>query len=261
MNDLSQDQSRAVVRRHGANLRVGLGFRMRRAAERCDRQLVLRLAAFATPDIADKTNQLYVLDPAIRAATSAQLIAGTACTVRVAPGDNLMVHKALDIARPGQIVVVDTGGGGHWAVLGDLVSTKAKHRGIAGFVVDGYIRDVSGIQSLGFPVFARGSCVVGPTKNGPGEINYPVCCGGVVVNPGDIVVGDENGVVVIPPDTAADLVAVLEADIEAVESYHKRVARGEFSNDWVDRILDPYDGIMQADLESDASVLNDARTH
>jgi len=261
MNDLAQDQSRAVVRRHGANLRPGLGFRIRCAAERLDRHSILRLAAFSTPDIADKTNQLYVLDPAIRAATSAQLLAGTACTVRLAPGDNLMVHKALDVARPGQIIVVDTGGGGHWAVLGDLVSTKAKHRGIAGFVVDGYIRDVSGIQTLGLPVFARGTCVGGPTKNGPGEINCPMCCGGVVVNPGDALVGDENGVIVVPPDTAADLISNLEADIEAVEAYHKRVARGEFSNDWVDTILNQYPGIMQDDFENDGSSQKEARTH
>ena len=116
---------------------------------------------------------------------------GPACTVKVFPGDNLMVHKSLDVIEPGDVIIVDAGGSTLNAVLGDLVSTKAKHRGANGFVVDGLIRDLPNIKELDFPVLrARTSRPIGPLHRGPGEINYPICCGGIVVNPGDIIVGD-----------------------------------------------------------------------
>ncbi|MDA0629289.1 RraA family protein, partial [Acinetobacter baumannii] len=121
-----------------------------------------------------------------------------ACTVRVFPGDNLMVHKSLDIAQPGDIVVVTAGGSNMNAILGDMICTKAKHRHIAGFIVDGLIRDLPDILPLDFPVWARGTTPIGPLHRGPGEVNYPIACGGVVVNPGDLVVADDAGIVAIP---------------------------------------------------------------
>src|SRR5947209_11953742 len=117
-----------------------------------------------------------------------------------------MVHKALDIARAGDVVVVDTSASTMTAVLGDLVSTKARHRRLAGFIVDGLVRDLPAIRALGdFPVYARGVTPTGPLHRGPGEINYPISAGGVVVEPGDIIAGDLSGVVVIPREIAADL--------------------------------------------------------
>src|SRR5207302_4451763 len=167
-------------------------------------------------------------------------LCGPACTVKVFPGDNLMVHKALDVARPGDIVVVDTGRSASNAVLGDLVTTKAKHRQIAGFIVDGLIRDLPGILPLNFPVFARGTTPVGPLHRGPGEINYPISCGGVVVNPADLIVADGAGVVVVPRDIAPELLLRLKSHAETNEAYLNAVKRGEFSNQWVDRILEQH---------------------
>ena len=170
-------------------------------------------------------------DPSLR-------ILGPACTVRVFPGDNLMVHKALDVARPGDVIVVDAGGSPMNAVLGDLISTKARHRGIGGFVVDGLIRDLPAILELGdFPVFARGVTPIGPLHRGPGEINMPISCGGIVVHPGDIVMGDLNGTVVIPLDCAEELLARLRRQAATEAEYTAAVARGDFSNAWVDRFL------------------------
>jgi len=123
------------------------------------------------------------------------------------------------------------------AVLGDLVCTKARHRGLAGFVVDGYIRDLAGVLTLGYPVYARGATPIGPLHRGPGEINHPIQCGGVVVHPGDIIVGDESGVVVVPREYAALLVRRLRERQKAEADYVAAVARGQFSNAWVDRIL------------------------
>jgi regulator of RNase E activity RraA len=134
--------------------------------------------------------------------------------------------------------MVDASSSGMTAVLGDLVSTKARHRGIAGFIVDGLVRDLPGIEELGdFPVFARGITPIGPLHRGPGEINGPVSVGGIVVHAGDVVVADENGVVVLPSeDLKGTLERLLERQAEEAE-YVAAVARGDFSNAWVDNVL------------------------
>ena len=155
-----------------AELHPGPGFRVRANFPRLDPSLMDQFREFATPDISDLLNRLYAVNPEIRGLTGpGHSLCGPACTVKVFPGDNLMVHKSLDIARPGDVVVVDAGGTRTNAVLGDLISAKAKHRGIAGFVVDGLVRDLSAIDELDFPVFARGTTPIGPLHRGPGEIN------------------------------------------------------------------------------------------
>lgn len=223
-----------------AEMHPGPGFRIRTAIERPDPSLVEGFRAFPTPSISDLTNRLYAMVPAIGTMTGPDLpILGPACTVKVYPGDNLMVHKALDVARPGDVIVVDTNASTMTAVLGDLVSTKARHRQVAGFVVDGLIRDLPAIRALGdFPVFARGVTPMGPLHRGPGEIGYPIAAGGVVVHPGDIVVGDLNGVVIVPRDTAAELLERLRERAAAESEYERAVARGDFSNAWVDATLE-----------------------
>jgi regulator of RNase E activity RraA len=223
-----------------ADMHPGPGFRIRYEIDRPEPEVVTGLGAFEIPDISDLMNRLYTLRDGIRPMTNPDLrLVGTACTVKVYPGDNLMVHKSLDIARPGDVVVVDAGGLSNTAVLGDLVSTKARYRGIQGFVVDGVIRDLPAILALGdFPVYARGVTPIGPLHRGPGEINYPISSGGIVVHPGDIVVGDLNGVVVVPSSAAEELLERLIARRETEAAYTAAVARGEFSNTWVDAILD-----------------------
>jgi RraA family protein len=221
-----------------AELHPGPGFRVRLDFLRPEPALMRAFAPFATPDISDLLNRLFAVDPAISCLTGdRQRLCGPACTVKVFPGDNLMVHKSLDVARPGDVVVVDAGGSTMNAVLGDLVSMKAKHRGIAGFVVDGLVRDLPSIRELDFPVFARGVTSIGPLHRGPGEINFPICCGGVVVNPGDLVIADIAGIVVVPREIIAELLQRLQAHDEKNAAYLASVRRGDFSNDWVDRLL------------------------
>lgn len=221
-----------------AHLHPGPGFRVKTTFARPSAELIQGFAQFPTPDISDLLNRLYAVDPQIRVMTSDKhRVCGPACTVKVFPGDNLMVHKSLDVLEPGDIVIVDAGGSAMNAVLGDLISTKAKHRGAQGFVVDGLIRDLPSIQELDFPVFARGTTPIGPLHRGPGEINFPICCGGVVVNAGDLIVGDAMGVVVVPQGIAQDLLERLQAHEVANADYFESVKKGNFSNAWVDKIL------------------------
>ena len=241
---MTQLDSRVVttevpVKPQSGELNPGPGFRVRQSIERPDPKVVEAFGRFETALISDMMNRLYTMCSSIHSVTGSDArILGPACTVKVFPGDNLMVHKALDVARPGDIVVVDASSSGLNGVLGDLISTKAKHRGIAGFIVDGLVRDIERIVALGdFPVFARGVTPIGPLHRGPGEINFPVSAGGIVVKPGDIVYGDLDGVVVIPREEATDLLRRVTTKAEAEADYVAAVSKGNFSNAWVDRIL------------------------
>ncbi len=225
-------------RPQSSEINPGPGFRIKRTFERLSVELMRKLGEFPSPEISDQLNRLYALTPDIRCLTGLQhQLVGPACTVKVFPGDNLMVHKSLDIAKPGDIVVVDAGASRMNAALGDLISTKAKHRKIAGFVVDGYVRDLPDIVKLDFPVFARGTTSIGPLHRGPGEVNFPICCGGVVVNPGDVVIADAFGVVMVPHDNAEDVLHRLVETKARLADYLAGVRRGVFSNRWVDDLL------------------------
>jgi regulator of RNase E activity RraA len=212
----------------------GPGFRIKSSFERLDPGLMREFAAFDTPDVSDLLNRMFAVSPAIRCLSGdTHRLVGPACTVKVHPADNLMVHKSLDVAHPGDVVVIDAGGTSVNATLGNLVCAKAQHLGIAGFIIDGYVRDLPKIQPLGFPVFARGTTTTGPLHNGPGEINYPICCGGVVVNPGDVVVADAAGVVIVPRIHAADILERLRAFAARNREYFAACQLGNFSNQWV----------------------------
>jgi regulator of RNase E activity RraA len=237
---MAEATNQKVDKPRSAVMHPGPGFRIRRRIDRPGPEVVAGFRAFETPAISDLMNRLYAMERGVKPLTEPSLrLVGPACTVKTYPGDNLMVHKSLDIAEPGDVIVIDTSTSNLGAVLGDLVSTKARHRGVAGFVVDGLIRDLPGIRDLGdFPVFARGVTPIGPLHRGPGEINHPISCGGIVVNPGDLIVGDLNGVVVVPREIAADLLDRLTAQRRSESDYMDAVARGSFSNAWVDRLLD-----------------------
>jgi regulator of RNase E activity RraA len=222
-----------------AHMHPGPGFRVKMNIERLPADVMAAFRQFATPDISDLLNRLYAVDPDIRCLTNpSHTVCGPALTVKVFPGDNLMVHKALDVLEPGDVIVIDAGGSRMNAVLGDLISTKARHRGAQAFVVDGLVRDLPSIQELGdFPVFARGTTPIGPLHRGPGEINYPIACGGVVINPGDLIVGDAAGLVVVPAGIAVELLHRLQSHAATNASYFESVKQGNFSNAWVDQIL------------------------
>ncbi len=161
-------------------------------------------------------------------------MAGTAVTVRTRGGDNLAIHRAFDFCRPGDVLVIDGAGELSQALMGEIMATFAESLGVQGLVIDGAIRDVGAIRARDFPVYARGVTHRGPHKNGPGEINVPVVVGGMVVNPGDVVVGDEDGVLAISP---SDVSAVLEAaqrQGEKEAASLRAIAEGRFDRAWVE---------------------------
>jgi RraA family protein len=164
-------------------------------------------------------------------------LVGPALTVKTHPSDNLMVHKALDLAEPGDVIVVDAGGDMTHAILGELMCSYARRCGIAGAVVDGAVRDGASIRRMGYPVFARGLAPRGPYKEGPGEINVPVSCGGVAVCPGDLIVGDGDGAVVVPRQSAAEVLDNATALQRQEEAITKKIAAGEWERAWVDETL------------------------
>jgi len=175
-----------------------------------DPALIAQFRNAATAIISDNLSRLpgaIGLRPFHRGGT----MAGTALTVRVAAGDNLFIHQALELIRPGDVIVVDGDGDVSRALVGEIMATIAAHRGGAGFVIDGALRDAGVLAKGDFPCFARAAIHRGPYKNGPGAINVPVSIGGMVVTPGDIVVGDDDGVVAFPQAIAADLLQKVRA--------------------------------------------------
>jgi regulator of RNase E activity RraA len=178
--------------------------------------------------------RFHFMDPGIVMRTGLPLC-GTAVTVMARPADNLMVHKAMEIAVPGDILVVNTSGNTTSAVFGELMGNSAVAARLGGLVVDGAIRDISGLAALGFSAFSRTVSAGGCDKDGPGEINVPVACGNTVVMPGDIIVGDQDGVVVIPfaeAEAVLKLVhALMEREVKRVAEIHAgTVFKGEIND-------------------------------
>jgi len=141
------------------------------------------------------------------------------------------------MARPGDVIVVDAGGEVAQAIIGEIMTAHAAKRGIAGFVIDGAIRDADAIAGSGLPVFARGVTHRGPYKDGPGEINVAICIAGMVVNPGDIIVGDADGVLALPQDMAAEVIAAAAAQSQKEEATLAAIAAGTIDRRWVDETL------------------------
>lgn len=173
--------------------------------------LINRLAALPAANIGDAMERLGVADSAIQAIWPGAKLAGPAFTVWVAGGDNRGIHDSLVAARPGDVVVVSGGGDTSRALLGELIGERAISAGLAGFALDGAARDAEVLGEIGLPVFARATTPAGPYKNGPSRIAVPIAFGGVPVLPGDIIIGDSDGVVVVPRDQAEEIAAAAEA--------------------------------------------------
>ena len=159
-------------------------------------------------------------------------LVGTAFTVKTRPGDNLAIHRALEMVGPGDVIVVDGGGDESRALIGEIMKNIAQWRGAEGYVIDGAIRDVAAFAGDDYPCFARSVIHRGPYKSGPGEINVPVSVGGMVISPGDIVVGDEDGVVSFTQAAAPTLLEAVKAQIAREEATLVSIREGRYQGSY-----------------------------
>lgn len=183
-----------------------------------------KFADIPTTSISDAMRGLTNMHPAIKPLKEEYRFAGRALTVKTAAGDNLAVLQAIRQAKPGDVLVIDAKGDEYRAVAGDFIVGISQTLGVTAWVVDGVIRDVTGIKELGLPVFCRGTTIAASGKAGIGEVNVPVSCGGVTVHPGDILVGDADGVTVIPQAIAESVLAKAKQKLEQDEARERKVA-------------------------------------
>ncbi len=190
-----------------------------------------RLAAFGAAHIGDAQDRFGLMDARIAVQWPGARCVGVALTVQTREGDNLALHRALDEARPGDVLVVNGRGDGNRAIFGDLLAEICLAREVSGVVLDGATRDRDAIAELRLPLWATGVTPAGPTKNGPGVIGEPIACGGVVVAPGDVIVADGDGVAVIRPDRLAAVVARLAAIDLAEADLRRRIRQSTRRSD------------------------------
>ncbi|MBE6123049.1 MAG: RraA family protein [Erysipelotrichaceae bacterium] len=184
-----------------------IGFRIFKDFERPPVELVEKFRGLPASNVGDMVNRLSCMRSELRPFNDKPLL-GVALTVKAPCGDNMILHKALNMAKPGDVVVVDGEGCKDRSLAGEMMFDLAARRGIAGVIIDGAIRDTDAIANLSMPVYATAVTPQGPYKHGPGEINVPIACCGQVVFPGDIILGDADGVVVIHPEYAEELAEI-----------------------------------------------------
>lgn len=186
-------------------------------------------------------------------------LVGPALTVQTRPGDNLVVHKAADLAKPGEVLVIDAGGQTDRAIVGGLLGSYAQNRAIAGIVLDGAVRDLSELAELDIPIYARGVSHLGPYKDGPGVIRGNIAIGGTAVSQGDLVVGDEDGIVFVPRHRVAEVVAAAEAVVERERIATLAIDDDSWDRSWVDAALTVQR--VSNDCQVEETIFQGAETH
>lgn len=203
-------------------------------------ELLSRLAALSTSLVSDVFGR-WAGAPGIMPVAGlapGQVVVGPALTVRTRPGDNLVVHKAVDLAVPGEVLVVAAGGANDRAILGGLLGAHAARRGLVGLVVDGAVRDLTELREAAPPTFATGVCHLGPYKDGPGEIRGPVSIAGLAVGDGDLVMADEDGVAVIPRELAEEVTAAAEKKARSEQQERAAIEAGTWDRGWLEEALE-----------------------
>jgi regulator of RNase E activity RraA len=208
-----------------------------REFDRVPASLVQQAAGYQAAILADVAGRRGALHGRIRALRPDMKVAGTALTVEVRPGDNLMIHAAISLARPGDVLVVDGKGDQTAALMGTIMMTACRQLGIAGVVIDGAVRDSLEIEEMEFPVFSVGTNPNGPTKLVPGRIGHPVTVGGVTVHAGDFILGDADGVVVVERDRLASLLPLAAKKVKDEAERIAAIRQGDTAAKWLDAAL------------------------
>jgi regulator of RNase E activity RraA len=216
---------------------VSEGFRIKKTWERIDPALV---EAFRPLPVANVSDSMWRMDSGggnLHPMHRDGKLAGPAFTVRTRPGDNLLLHKAIDMAQPGDVIVCDAGGDVTNSLFGELMLSHAIKRGVAGFVLNGAVRDADALYERNLPVYAAGVTHRGPYKDGPGEIGFAIGLGGMVIQPGDLMLGDADGVLAVPRATAAEILERTRAKLQAEEKQMAAIENGSVDRAWVDKAL------------------------
>lgn len=215
-----------------------IGFRILPRRRAVGTAAVERFRGLPVANVSDSMSRMAAGGARLRPLHAGGCLAGPALTVKTRPGDNLMVHKALDVAEPGDVVVVDGGGDLTNALIGELMLAFAEHKRLAGIVIDGAVRDIAAIRAGRFPVYAAGVTHRGPYKDGPGEINVPVAIDGMVIAPGDLIIGDDDGLLCVPYDEVETVLAAARAKHAAEEKQLAAALAGTSDRGWVDAALE-----------------------
>jgi RraA family protein len=214
-----------------------IGFQIAKRTRRIDEGMVDRFRRLPVANISDSMARMTAGGASLRPMHAGGVLAGPALTVKTRPGDNLMIHKALDLAEPGDVIVVDGGGDLTNALIGEMMVAHAETRGLAGLVIYGAIRDYDTIHAGRFPVYAAGVTHRGPYKDGPGEINGAIAIDGMVIEPGDLIIGDGDGVLCVPFALAETIYKAAKAKNDAEITQLAAIREGRSDRSWVDATL------------------------
>ncbi|WP_439214691.1 RraA family protein [Duffyella gerundensis] len=210
---------------------------IKRDIQRVEPTWVKQAAEFQAAILADVAGRRGTLHGRIKPVAAGMKIAGPAITVEVRPGDNLAIHAALAIAQPGDVIVVDGKGDLSCALIGEIMSAQAAASGIAGIIIDGAVRDADALSEQTFPVFAAGLNPCGPTKSIAGRVNYPVSVAGVAIQPGDLIIGDVDGVVVLPRESVAALLELAQQKRDYETQRIAAIRTGDIRAPWLEQAL------------------------
>jgi RraA family protein len=211
-----------------------IGFQIAKRARKVNQQAIDQFRGVPVANISDCMSRMTAGGPTLRPMHDGTYLSGPAFTVKTRPGDNLIIHKALDLAEPGDIIVVDGGGDLTNSLIGELMTAYAAKRGLGGMVINGAIRDSAILRDGSFPVYAAGVTHRGPYKDGPGEINLPVAFDGMVVHPGDLIVGDADGVLCIPYDQVETVFAAVREKMRLEAQTIANIEKGAHDTAWID---------------------------
>lgn len=214
-----------------------IGFEILSRKRAISAEMVEKFRKLPVANISDCMSRMTAGGASLRPMHDGTLLAGPALTVSTRPGDNLMVHKALNLAQPGDVIVVDAGGDLTNAIIGEIMTSYAESRGIAGIIINGAIRDSGTIRRSAFPVYAAGITHRGPYKDGPGVINGTIALDGMTIEPGDLIIGDEDGLLCIPFDQAEAIYEQASAKHAAEEVTLANIAAGKLDTSWIDARL------------------------
>jgi len=216
---------------------MSVGFRILKRQRKVATEVVERFARLPVANVSDSMSRMTGGGARLRPMHRAGGLAGPALTVKVPPGDNLMVHKAIALAEAGDIIVVDAGGDLTNAITGEMMLMQMIKRGIAGLIINGAIRDAGYIGNQDFPVFAAGVTHRGPYKNGPGEINVPIAIDGMVIEPGDLIIGDDDGLLCVPFGQTDEVFKAATAKFETEQRQVANIQADTHDPSWVDKQL------------------------